>query len=275
MRACRRRTRARVLPSVMVVVCVVCGVLGAPAAESAAAADAVMLEETVAERLYRGFRELDTVACEIQRVTRTGSRMTRLLSRVYYQRPHRIHVENASPSPRRILADGTRLYYHEQGNPRGFSQLVAVLSGDWLAAVENVPATPTEHLRMLLGIAQLELPPGPEGESRYGYRVNDLFVVLALDRPYRLTGITFYDSESMANRTASYVYDAFEQVHDACWIPLRQRGVIYLPDGTTIEETRRITNLSVNAPIAPALFNPAGFFEGVEFVDSYQATLPR
>jgi len=231
---------------------------------------------TVAEDLYRRFTALESVACEIRKTTRFENRMTRLLSRVYYQRPRRIHVENAAPSQRRIISDGERLYYHEQGNPRGFSQAISDLSGEWLKAIDNVPATPTEHLIKLKGIPEQALPDGPDGERRVGYAAGDeLFVVLALDRPGRLTSIAFYTSATMEQLSAVYRYDGFEEVAPGCWIPLRHRGEIHLPDGTTVEETSRITNLSVNEPIAPALFNPAGFFDGVEFVDTYGATQSR
>jgi len=39
-----------------------------------------------------------------------------------------------------------------------------------------------------------------------------------------------------------------------------------------VTETRRVSNLSVNAPIARGLFDPDAFFKDVEFTDEFSRT---
>jgi outer membrane lipoprotein-sorting protein len=230
---------------------------------------------TLAETLDAGFAALKTVACEIRKTTRSKGQTLRLLSRVHYQSPDHIHVENVSPSKRRIVADGRALYYHETGTPRGFSRPIGALSPDWLAALRNVPGTAVEHLAKLRGLPEVHLPPGSAGEVRRGYQAERVFVVLAVDARQRLTQITFYKTPRMEEITAVYRYDDHTEAAPGCWIPLRHKATVYLPDGERIEETRRIGKLAVNEPIAATLFQADLFFQDVEFVSEFTNTYGR
>ena len=55
-----------------------------------------------------------------------------MLSRVYYQRPDRLHVENFSPVKRHIVSDGTVFRSYTEGAPQGFSRPVAELNEEML-----------------------------------------------------------------------------------------------------------------------------------------------
>ncbi len=231
--------------------------------------------QTLVESLNAGYAALDTVACEIRKTTKSEGKTLRMLSRVHYQRPDHIHVENVAPSERRIIADGKSLYYHEAGVPRGFSRPIADLSSDWLAALRNTPGTAVEHLAKLQGLSEVALPASPEGAVRRGYQADRVFVVLTADEKHRLTGITFFKTARMEAVTAEYRYDDHVEVTPGCWIPRRHQATVYLPDGERIEETRRISKLVVNAPIAATLFDAALFFRDVEFVSDFAKTYSR
>lgn len=54
--------------------------------------------ETVRERVLAAYDAVQTLSCEIRRDTPLpDGQVLRMLSRVYYQRPDRLHVENFSP----------------------------------------------------------------------------------------------------------------------------------------------------------------------------------
>ena len=59
---------------------------------------AMVRAETVRERLLKSYDAVQTLSCEIRRDTPLPDGQTlRMLSRVYFQRPDRLHVENSSP----------------------------------------------------------------------------------------------------------------------------------------------------------------------------------
>jgi len=54
--------------------------------------------ETVRERVLKPYEAVQSLSCEIRRDTPLPEGQTlRMFSRVYYQRPDRLHVENFSP----------------------------------------------------------------------------------------------------------------------------------------------------------------------------------
>ena len=77
----------------------------------------------------------------------------------------------------------------------------------------------------------------------------------------------------MRERTAVYSYDDFQEAAPSCWIPRVHQAVLHLPGGATVTETRRITNLAVNEPVADRLFSADTFFPGVTFTDTFAETL--
>jgi hypothetical protein len=192
-----------------------------------------------------------------------------MLSRVHYQRPDRIHVENVSPGRRRIIADGHTLFYHEDGSAKGFARAIADLDKDWLVRLRTVPGTPMEHLLWLTGLPEITLDPVPGCPLRRGYQAEKAYVVLSCDERGRLAAIEWFTTSERNRKTAECRYRDFQEVAPGCWIPRLHQSVLWLDDGRT-EETRRVDNLVVNQPVAPALFNARAFFPAVAFEPEFK-----
>ena len=225
---------------------------------------------TLAERLCTIYSQIKSVSCDIRKTTKGSGRTIRMLSRVHYQEPNRIHVDNVSPVKRTIIADGERLYYHEAGVKKGFSKPISELSATWLAPLHNIPGTAIEHLHHLRDLAEVQLPSSPEGYIRRGYQANDVYVVLSADSENRLHKIEFFTNDAMTKKTGEYIYTQFKEVIDGCWIPVHQRATLFLPADEVVNETRRISTIAVNGSIPSHLFNHELFMKNVEFVDSFQ-----
>lgn len=243
-------------------------------------------EPTLAQRLCAGFENIKTVTCEIRKTTTAGGKTVRMLSRVFYKKPDHIHVENVAPVKRRIIADGEKLYYHEEGLPHGFSRPIPELTEKWLSSLRNVPGTPMEHLLKLKQTAETSLPGTPELPLRKAYQTGKVFVVLSCDTEGRLTQIEFFKSPEMKEKTAQYEYSAFRKAADRatrsargaagnCWMPCLHKAVVFMPDGEKVTETRRINNLEVNKPIADRIFAADIFFKDVDFVSDFSKTYER
>ncbi len=240
--------------------------------QAAAAEQPALLPATLVERLCESYSGIESVSCEIRKTTKSGIRTMRMLSRVHYKKPNRIHVDNVSPAKRTIIADGKRLYYHEAGVARGFSRPISELSETWLKPLHNIPGTPLEHLLPLRGLPAIELPASVDGKIREAYEKDGVYVVLTADDQNRLHQVDFFKSSEMASKTGEYTFAHLQEVEPDCWIPLQHKATLFLPEGEVAVETRRVSNLSVNGSIPDHLFNHELFFRGVEFVDDFQKT---
>ncbi len=222
------------------------------------------LAETVAEQLLAGYEAIETLSCDFRRETKSPAATGRRLSRVYYQRPDMLHVDNFSPIRRRIVSDGTNFFSYIEGDPKGFSRPVTELDGEWLDSLRNVPGTPMEHLVKLRGIADEEL----EGDETYpvkrGYQAEKVYAVLSLDAEGRLALIEFFASANRKIKTAEYRYRGFVEATPGVWVSGLIEATLWI-NRDEIRETSRLSNLTVNEPVAASLFVPDNFFEGVEF----------
>ena len=236
------------------------------------AAVAARASETLAEKLLESYEQVRTVSGESRKTSRGGDSSMQLLSRIFFERPDRIHIENVSPVRRRIVADGRRLYYHEAGAIRGFSRPIEALTDTWVTSLRTVPASPGRHLAQLQGIPEQRLEPTPEHPHRAGYQSERVYAVLACDEQMRPRLLDVFESSNMTTRVARYTFDRFYAVSTNCWLPQLHRGELYLPDGTTATEVHRFSNLAVNEPIPEGLFSPDVFFEGVTFTNDFEAT---
>ncbi len=234
---------------------------------AAALAAAVRANEpTLAEQVCRSYTNIQTVSCLVRKTTVMREQTARMLSRVYYQRPDRLHVENVAPLRRRILSDGARFYLAQDGWRKGYSVPLAELDGEWKIMQQSIPGTAMEHLLRLQGAAEDELESQPELPVRRGYQKDgNLYVVLAADADGRLARMEFYKNRDLTERTALYRFDEFLHVTNNCWLAGRQQAEVRLQD-ELIEETRRFDNLQVNQPLAAGLFDPNAFFKGIDFV---------
>jgi len=239
---------------------VIAGLLAAAGAGAARA-------ETVADRLLAGYARIRSVSCEIRREQDAGTNQVTWLSRVYYQRPDRLHVDNPVPPPRRIVvADGTNFFSHVAGDRKGFSRPIAGLNAAMLNGLRKVPGTAMDHLLLLRGLAETNLPATAEFPIRRGYAGPNAFMVLSLDASNRLARVEFFSGPDLARRTVQYDYSAFQEVLPGVWIPCLHKCRVTLGDAVS-RETTRVNNLVVDQPIPPKMFDPGLFFKQVEFVD--------
>ena len=244
---------------------------GAPVPSPAEDADAT---PTLAEKLFASYDAVETLTCSVRKKTEGPQQSVTLLSRITFRRPDHIHVENVAPARRRIIADGEKLYYHVEGAPRGFSRPIRELSATWLGSLRNVPASPMENLRKLQGITEQRLPGNDAYPLRAAYDTERLTVVLSCMTSNRLSRVDFYTDKARRQRSATYEYSQFVEAADGtCALPCLHKAEVILPDGTRVKETHRFTNVVINEPVADRLFAPDLFFDDVEFVDDFEATL--
>ncbi len=224
--------------------------------------------ETVAERVRQPYDAIRSLDCEIRRDTPLPSGgSARMLSRVYFQRGDRMHVETSVPLVRRIVCDGTNFYSYLEGMPRGYGVPVSRLRDDMLDNLRSVPGSPEMALRPLRNVPETPLPATADHPVRAGYDNGKTFTVLALDGQARLARLEVYGSSAMSNLIARTDYSAYREVLPGVWIACTQKTRATLR-GKLREETLRVSNLTVNGEQPASLFNPDAFFSGVAFTDS-------
>ena len=233
-----------------------------------AAAHTVSAESTWLETLLAGYERIESVTCDVRRDMSNEDGSIRWLSRVHYQRLDRLHVENFSPLPRGIIADGETMYQHNDGHPRGFRRSIAELDQTMVYNLRRVPGTVMEHLFRLRDAEEIVLPATDEFPIRHGYPAGDVFVVLEADEKGRLTRVLFYADQDQTERTGDITCSHFEEVLEGVWIPMRHR-IHVTAGGMTSRETVRFSNYEVNIEIPARLFDPSLFWDDVRWVDTF------
>jgi hypothetical protein len=234
-----------------------------------AAGETSQATTNLADRICRRYEEsITSVSCGIRRFGGPAG----VVSRVYFKRPDRVHVENVTPSKRRIVADGKNLYYFEEGSRRGFSQPVDKLEGEWLLSLQNIPGTPMRNILDLRNLAEEPLDPAGEYPIRRQFKTAQARIVLSCDDRERLLRLEFYGLTEPDNLMARYEYEKYSEVVPGCWMPMVHRTLVRLPDGQEFKEVTKVENLTVNAPVADSLFAWKNFFPRVEFTDDFQKT---
>ena len=225
--------------------------------------------ETLAEKLCAQYDAVQTLQCQLRRDTEAAGGSMRKLSRIYFQRVDKLHVDNVSPLKRRIVCDGELFQSYIEGDPKGFSRPVAKLDRDMLISLRQVPGTAMDNLLRLSGVAETNLPAGDGFPARHGYDTGKAFVVLALDASNRLARVEFFATAAQQQRTARWDYSQFQEVAPGVAIPCLHQALITI-GGVESRETVHVDNLVVNRPIPASLFQPALFFKGVKFVDKFE-----
>ena len=226
--------------------------------------------ETVLEKVLKPYDSIQSLSCEIRRDTPLPDGQTmRMLSRVYYQRPDKLHVENFSPVKRRIVSDGTVFRSYTEGAPKGFSRPVAELSEEMLRNLRMVPGSAANLLEVLKGAKEVNLEPTADYPVRAGYDNGKSFAVLSLDAQGRLARFELYGSPAMTDLLTRTDFSAFQEVIPGVWIACLQQAQVTI-QGMERTETTRVDNLAANGEIPAALFQPEAFFQNVEFVDSFE-----
>ena len=226
--------------------------------------------ETVLERVLKSTDAVQSLSCEIRRDTPLPDGQTmRMLSRVYFQRPDRLHVENYSPVKRRIVSDGTVFRSYTEGAPKGFSRPVAELDAEMLRSLRMVPGSSSNMLEPLRGAEEAMLEATEEFPVRASYSNGKSFAVLSLDGQGRLARFELFSSPAMTDLQMRTDYSAFQEAVPGVWIACLQQSKVTI-QGLERTETTRVDNLAANGEIPASLFESASFFPGIEFVDSFE-----
>ncbi len=223
--------------------------------------------ESVVERLIASYDAVESVQVEIRRDTQGPGGSGRRLSRVYFQRPDRLHVESVTPPRRRIVSDGEMFYSYIEGDPKGFARPVDALEGDWLISLRQVPGTPMDHLLRVRGIEEEPLAGTADFPVRVALRTDTRYVILNLDPQGRLARVEFFTDPSMSTLLARYEYEQYSEPLPSVWFPMLQKAGVIV-DRREIVETTRLSNLAVNQSIPAPLFRHDTFFTGVVFTDN-------
>lgn len=230
--------------------------------------------ETVLSRVCSPYDTIQSLSCEIRRdMPMTGAGAGRMLSRVYFQRGDRMHVETVSPLPRRIVCDGTNFWSHIEGMPKGFGVPVSKLNDEMSANLRSVPGSPEMALAPLVDATETPLEATAEYPVRAGYDNGKTFTVLSLDAQGRLARLEVFDSLTQKNLVVSTDYSAYREVLPGVWIATIQKTQATLR-GKVRTETLRVGNLEVNGVLPVSLFNSEAYFKGIEFVDSFDKLGP-
>ncbi len=225
--------------------------------------------ETLADTLLAGYDRIASVTCEVVKDTESAGHTVKTLSRVHFQKPDRLNVENISPLQRRIVVDGTNFYSYVPGDPKGFSRPVAQLEPDMLIPLRKVPGSAMDHLLRLKGVAETNLPPQPEFPVRRGYATAKAFAVVCMDSSNRLARMEFFSDQTCGAKKAQCDYSGFIEALPGVWLSTVHKTTLNI-DGMESHETSRFHNLSINPAIAPNLFNPKLFFKNVTFATSFE-----
>lgn len=223
--------------------------------------------ESVVERIIASYDAVQSAQVEVRRDTQAHGANTRRLSRVYFQRPDRLHVESVTPPRRRIVADGSRFYSYIEGDPKGYARPIAELDADWLVSLRQVPGTAMDHLLRIRGAAEEPLPGTEFFPTRVGLALESRYVVLNLDPEGRLARLEFFGDAVQSNLLARYEYENFQEPAPGAWFAMLQKAGLRQGQHEFVETTR-LSNLVVNQPIPAPLFQHATFFDGVRFTDS-------
>ena len=230
--------------------------------------------ETVLQRVLKSYDAIQSLSCEIRRDTPLPDGQTmRMLSRVYYQRPDKLHVENFSPVKRRIVSDGTVFRSYTEGAPRGFSRPVAELNEEMLRNLRMVPGSAANMLEPLQGGTEVPLEATEEFPVRAGYDNGKSFAVLSLDDKGRLARFEIYGSSAQTDLLTRTDFSAFQEAAPGTWIACLQQATVMV-QGMERTETTRVDNLAANGEIPAALFQAEAFFPNVEFVDAFEKIGP-
>ncbi len=225
-------------------------------------------ETTLVDQLLAQYEQIESVTCDLRRDIMQDDQSMRWLSRIYFQRPDRLNVKNHAPLPRRIVSDGTTLFQHNRGQPRGFRQAVDELNEAMLLSLRRVPGTPMEHLVRLRGVPEIVLEGNEDHPIRRAYATANIYAVLHADEAGRLKRLELYDANDRSRLTGEIDFAAHVEVLPGVWIAMQQESRFLLSD-LTVRETTRLSQYTVNTPIPADHFEPDHFFEDVEWVADF------
>jgi hypothetical protein len=228
---------------------------------------------TLVDELITGYETVQSVSCEVRRDAESGGQKVRALSRVFFHKPDKLHVDNVTPIPRRIVSDGITFFSYLEGDPKGYSRLVSKLEPDMLFSLRKVPATAMDHLLRLRGTTETNLPPTAAYPVRKGYDTGKMFAVLSLDQSNRLVRIEMFTASDLKQAIARIDYSNFTEASPGIWLSSLHQSTMWM-GGAESRETTRFDHLAINQPIAQDLFNASLYFKNIEFVPSFEEMYP-
>ena len=228
------------------------------------------------DRLLAEYGKVESATCKIRRTKEGAAGKMKFLSRVYWTRENKLHAEKLTPVKQRTIVDGETLYQYTEGsNNKGFSRPIDELSEQMRVSLSYVPGTAMDHLLLLKGLEESELPPAPDGSRRVGIQTPSNYVVLGFDAQNRLTGIDFFKTAEMDNRFADYDYSSFSEVLPGVWVPFTHTALLNR-NNVEFKETVKVDRFVANQPIAESLFIPSNFFDkDIDFVDDFAKIFPE
>jgi len=228
----------------------------------------------VVDALLAQYDAVQTLSCSVRREVEHDGNTSRILSRVFYQRPDHLHVQNFSPVRRRYIADGERMYYHIEGDEKGFSRPISELNNDWLISLRSLPGTAMDHLYRLKDARETPAEPTPEFPVRTACRTEKAYAILSQDAEGRLARIELFTTPDFTMKKAQFDYSRFYEGTPGVFIPCLHQATLNLGDLET-RETSRFDNMTVNTTLSPQLFTPAPYFKDVLFEDDFKKIYPQ
>ncbi len=226
--------------------------------------------QSQADRILSDYSRINSVSCDIRKDTSTQEGEGRMLSRVIFEAPNRLLVENSAPFKRKILCDGRTFFYYADEGGTAIQQPFNEIREDLSIQAQSIPASPMEHLLRLKGLPETNIATTVQGSARFGYTASNLFAVISLDSSNRLAKIEFYNSSGMTNCYASTEYTMFEQPVPGVWLSLRHETEVTMQGKVKARESRRFSNVKVDQTLQPDTFKSERVFPKTTF-----STLPK
>lgn len=237
---------------------------------TAALAGTTMAGNTTIDNIIKQYSKINSVSCMVSRTIVFNEQETRLLSRVYYEKPNKLHVQQTVPFDRKIICDGTNFFYYIKGDPKGYSQQVDKLSEKQTIELQKIPGSPEDILYHLIEIVPKKLPGNEQFPIQLAYTTtNALNVVILIDNKNLIRKINFFENNEFVKLTSTYEYNNFIEVIPNVFIPTTHKTTLNVNDKQRTE-TAKYSHYKANGEISQSLFYAKPFFEGVDFVDSFK-----
>jgi len=239
-------------------------------ATTAALAGTTLAGNTTIDNIIKQYSKINSVSCVVSRTIAFNENETRLLSRVYYERPNKLHVQQTVPFDRRIVCDGTNFFYYIKGDPKGYSQPVDKLTEKQIIELQKIPGSSEDILYRLVNLKPKELTGNDEFPTQLAYTTtNDINIIIFINDKKLIQKIHFFKNKELTKLTSTYEYSNFIEAIPDVFVPTTHRMTININDKERTE-TAKFSHYKANGPIPQSLFNAKPFFKGVEFVDSFK-----
>ena len=239
-------------------------------ATTAALTGTTLAGNTTIDNIIKQYSKINSVSCVVSRTIAFKELETRLLSRVYYERPNKLHVQQTAPIERRIVCDGTNFFYYIKGDPKGYSQPVDKLSEKQIIELQKIPGSSEDILYRLVDLKPKELPGNEEFPTQLAYSTtNNLNIIIFINDKKLIKKIVFFKDKELTKLTSTYEYSNFIEAIPGVFVPTTHIMTVNIDDKQRTENAK-FSHYKANGPIPQSLFNAKPFFEGVEFVDSFK-----